>query len=112
MSGRSTAPGRRTGPKTGNRSRWGGDERSRDLHADSPQTRGLESQLDAVRKILRGEPNPLRTFADALRIQELVEAIHDSPPEGNQTTQFRLNEGRAKKSPDPQSLYETREIHA
>lgn len=55
----------------------GDDDGWRDLQPDPPPTRGLDSQLDAVAKMLRGDPNPLPTFADALRVQELVEAIHE-----------------------------------
>lgn len=53
----------------------GDDNGWRELPPDSTGTRGLETQLDAVVKMLRGEPNPLPTFSDALRVQELVEAI-------------------------------------
>ncbi len=58
----------------------GGDDGWRDLQPHSPPTQGLEEQLDAVMQMLRGLPNPLPTFADALRVQELVEAILAFPP--------------------------------
>lgn len=40
-----------------------------------PPAQGLQAQLDAVTKLIGGEDNPLPTFADALRVQELVEGI-------------------------------------
>lgn len=40
---------------------------------------GLSEQLDALAEMLRSRPHPLPTFADALRVQEVVEAIHASP---------------------------------
>lgn len=57
----------------------GTDEGWRDLQPTSPPG-GLEQQLDAVIQMLSGRPHPLPTFADALRVQELVEAILESPP--------------------------------
>ena len=57
----------------------GDDDSWRDLQPSAPPTRGLE-QLDAVLEMVRGRPNPLPNFADALRVQELVEAILASPP--------------------------------
>lgn len=56
----------------------GDDDGWRDFHLDSP-TEGLQRQLDAVDQMLHGRPNPLPTFAEALRVQELVEAIVASP---------------------------------
>jgi predicted dehydrogenase len=55
----------------------GDDDGWRDLQPNTPPEGGLEGQLDAVTQMLRGRPNPLPTFADALRVQELVEAILD-----------------------------------
>jgi predicted dehydrogenase len=55
--------------KVGNDGRW------RDLQPTSPPAHGLEEQLDAVIQMVSGRPHPLPTFADALRVQELVEEI-------------------------------------
>jgi predicted dehydrogenase len=66
----------------------GGDDRWRDLQPSTPPTQGLSEQLDAVTDMLRGRPNPLPNFADALRVQELVEAILTSSPHPNHTTQI------------------------
>lgn len=53
-----------------------GDEDGwRDLHPDPPPGEGLNRQLDAVIQMVHGRPNPLPTFTDALRVQELVEAV-------------------------------------
>ena len=63
-----------------------GDENGwRDLQPDTPPAEGFEKQLDAVSQMLHGRPNPLPTFADALRVQELVEAIlaSDGPNHAN-----------------------------
>lgn len=40
-----------------------------------PPAGGLNQQLDAVIQMVEGHPNRLPTFADALRVQELVEEI-------------------------------------
>ena len=66
----------------------GDDDAWRDLQPNTPPTQGLQEQLDAVTQMLRHHPNPLPTFADALRVQELVEAILDSPTQQNHTTQI------------------------
>jgi len=66
----------------------GDDDGWRDLQPNSPPAQGLQEQLDGVTLMLRGRPNPLPTFADALRVQELIEAILDSPPQQNHTTQI------------------------
>ncbi len=55
------------------------DDGWRDLNPDPPPAEGLQRQLDAVIQMIHGRPNPLPTFADALRVQELVEAILASP---------------------------------
>jgi len=57
----------------------GNDRGWRDLQPTSPPAQGLEEQLTAVIQMLSGRPHPLPTFADALRVQELVEAILASP---------------------------------
>lgn len=66
----------------------GDDDGWRDLEPITLPTQGLNEQLDAVTKMLRGRPNPLPNFADALRVQELVEAILTSPAQTNHTTQI------------------------
>lgn len=66
--------------KVGNDAGW------RDLQPTKPPTEGLKEQLDAITEMLLGRPNPLPTFADALRVQEVVEAILTSPPHPNHTT--------------------------
>lgn len=53
--------------KVGNDDRW--DELSVDTRSN-----GLE-QLDALADMLGGRPPPLPTVSDALRVQEIVEAI-------------------------------------
>jgi 1,5-anhydro-D-fructose reductase (1,5-anhydro-D-mannitol-forming) len=53
----------------------GDDDGWRESTPDASPGDGLQRQLDAVREMLEGRPNPLPTFADALRVQELVEAI-------------------------------------
>lgn len=60
----------------------------RDLRPNTPPKGGLGEQLDAVMQMLRGRSNPLPTFADALRVQELVEAILSSPPQQNHTARI------------------------
>lgn len=63
-----------------------GDEDGwRDLQPSAPPAQGLKKQLDAVTEMLSGHPNPLPNFADALRIQELVETILTT--QTNQTPQ-------------------------
>jgi len=58
----------------------GDGDRWQDLQPSPPPTQGLNEQLDAVAEMLRGQPNPLPNFADALRTQELVEAILTAHP--------------------------------
>lgn len=53
----------------------GDDDGWRDLRPNGSPREGLQRQLDAVGQMLCGQPSPLPTFADALRVQELVEAI-------------------------------------
>jgi predicted dehydrogenase len=66
----------------------GDDDGWRDLQPEPPSGQGLEEQLDAVAQMLRGLPHPLPTFADALRVQELVETILASPSDQKHTTQI------------------------
>lgn len=61
----------------------GSDDGWRDPPLDLPPADGLDGQLDAVIQMVDGQPNPLPTFADALRVQELVEAILVSPTRGH-----------------------------
>lgn len=53
----------------------GTDERWDEHPPDPPPTDGLHRQLDAVIQMVNGQPHQLPTFNDALRIQEVVEAI-------------------------------------
>lgn len=53
----------------------GGDDGWEESTPDASPGDGLRRQLDAVREMVVGRPNPLPTFADALRVQEVVEAI-------------------------------------
>lgn len=53
----------------------GRDDGWQALQPECPPAQGLQAQLDAVTKMLGGEANPLPTFAEALRVQEVVEAI-------------------------------------
>ena len=68
--------------KVGDDDSWG------NLQPSTPSTQGINEQLDALTEMLHGRPNPLPNFADALRVQELVEAILASPPQTNHTTQI------------------------
>ncbi len=60
----------------------GSDDGWRSLLPDRPSDEGLKRQIDAVVQLVRGQPNPLPTFADALRVQEVVESILAFPPGG------------------------------
>ena len=78
--------------KVGNDGGW------RDLQPTSPPAPGLEEQLDAVIQMLSGRPHPLPTFADALRVQEVVEAILAFPlipPFTSHNIHLRKSAGRA-----------------
>lgn len=53
----------------------GNDDGWRETAQEPPPTDGLKRQLDAVIQMVSGQPNQLPTFADALRVQEVVEGI-------------------------------------
>lgn len=56
------------------RSAGGPFEPTRPEPAD-PRAESLGAQLDALAAMMRGEPHPLATLPEALRVQELVEAM-------------------------------------
>lgn len=62
-----------------NKLTFGNDDGWSEPPQDPPPTDGLRRQLDAIVQMVSGQPHQLPTFADALRVQELVEAILRSP---------------------------------
>ena len=66
----------------------GDDDTWRDLQPGKSPAQGLNEHLDAVTEMLRGRSNPLPKFADALRVQEIVEAILTFPRQTNHTTRI------------------------
>lgn len=58
-----------------NKVTFGNDDGWREPPQGPPPADGLNQQLDAVIQMVNGQPHQLPTFADALRVQEVVEAI-------------------------------------